>query len=183
MRRTRSHSPRTSAADSAAQSAGFAIVELCITCTLLLIVLGVIYAALDGVMKSEAYSSDRTAALDDMRLTLNRMTRELRQASAVDEAASTSSRIEFDSYGGGSSRHVVYQVTGTNLTRSVNGGTAVSVLRRIVSPDIFVYVNAPPVPGAQWVRINLQVHPRRTPDTVLVLDSEVNLRNRTGALS
>jgi hypothetical protein len=147
------------------------------------VVLGVIYGALDGVMKSEAYSSDRTNALDDMRLTLNRMTRELRQASAVNESVSTSSRIEFDSYGGGASRHVVYQVSGTNLTRSVNGGAAVTVLRRLVSPSVFVYVNAPPVPGAQWVRINLQVHPRRTPETVLVLDSEVNLRNRTGALS
>jgi hypothetical protein len=147
------------------------------------LVLGVIYASFDGVMKSEAYSSDRTSALDDMRLALNRMTRELRQASAVNEPVSTSSRIEFDSYGGGASRHVVYQVTGTDLTRSVNGGSATTVLRRVVSPDVFVYVDAPPVPGAQWVRINLQVHPRRTPDTVLVLDSEVNLRNRTGALS
>jgi hypothetical protein len=147
------------------------------------LVLGVIYAALDEVMRSEAYSSDRTIALDDMRLTLNQMTRELRQASAVNEPASTTSRIEFDSYGGGTQRHVVYEVTGTNLTRAVNGGSAVTVLRRLVSPDIFAYVDAPPVPGAQWVRINLQVHPRRTPDTVLVLDSEVNLRNRTGALS
>jgi hypothetical protein len=146
-------------------------------------VLAVIYATLDEVMRSEAYSADRSAALDDMRLTLNRMTRELRQASAVNEVTSTDSRIEFDSYGGGASRHVVYTVSGTNLTRSVNGGAAVRVLQRLVAPGIFTYVNAPPVPGAQWVRINLQVHPKHTPETVLVLDSEVNLRNRTGALS
>jgi hypothetical protein len=183
MPRTRSRSRRTSAADPTNPSAGFSIIEQVITCALLLIVLGVIYAALDGVMKSEAYSSDRTTALDDMRITLNRMTRELRQASAVDEPASTASRIEFDSYGGGASRHVVYQVSGTDLTRSVNGGSAVTVLRGLAAPQIFTYVSAPPVPGAQWVRINLQVHPERTPETVLVLDSEVNLRNRTGALS
>jgi type II secretory pathway component PulJ len=147
------------------------------------VVLGVIYGALDSALTSEAFSTDRTAALDDMRLTLNQMTRELRQATAVDEPASTSSRIEFDTYGGGAPRHVVYQVSGTNLTRTVNSGTAVTVLRRLATPQIFTYVSAPPVPGAQWVRINLQVHPQRTPDTVLVLDSEVNLRNRTGALS
>jgi hypothetical protein len=149
----------------------------------LLVVLGVIYAALDSALTSEAFSTDRTAALDDMRVTLNQMTRELRQATAVDEPTSTSSRVAFDTYGDGAPRHVVYEVSGTDLTRSVNGGSAVTVLRRLATPQIFTYVSAPPVPGAQWVRINLQVHPRRTPDTVLVLDSEVNLRNRTGALS
>jgi hypothetical protein len=148
-----------------------------------LIVLGVIYASLDEVTKSEAYSADRTQSLDDMRITLNRMTRELRQASAVNESTSTGSRNEFDTYGGGSTRHVVYNVAGSSLTRAVNGGTPTTVLRGLSSPNLFVYVAAPPIPGAQWVRVNLQVRPKRTPDTVLILDSEVNLRNRTGALS
>lgn len=183
MRPTRSHFQRTSAADTDSGSAGFTIVELVITCSLLLIVLGVIFSALDAVTKSEAYSSDRTAALDEMRITLNRMTRELRQASWVDEGTSTASRIEFDTYGSGTPRHVVYNVAGPDLTRTVDGGTAVTILGDLASPSLFVYVTAPPIPGAQWVHINLQVRPKRSPETVLVLDSEVNLRNRTGAVT
>jgi type II secretory pathway component PulJ len=183
MRRTRSRFRRTSAAERGRSCAGFTIVELAITCALLMVVLGVLFNTIDGVIRSEAYTADRTAALDNMRITLNRMTRELRQASSVAETASTASRIEFDTYGTSGPRHVVYEATGTSLTRSLNGGSAVTVLTGVASTNLFTYVNAPPVPGAQWVRINLQVRPKRSPETILVLDSEVNLRNRTGALT
>lgn len=148
-----------------------------------MLILAVIFASLEQVVKSEAYSADRTASIDAMRLTLNRMTRELRQASSVDGVTSTPSRIEFDTYAGGSPRHVVYDASGTTLTRKLGSGNAVTVLTGLASTNLFTYVSAPPVPGAQWVQINLQVRPKRSPDTVLVLDSEVNLRNRTGALT
>jgi hypothetical protein len=148
-----------------------------------MLVLGVLFTSLDGVVKSEAYTADRTASLATMRVTLNVMTRELRQASSVNEATSTASRIEFDTYGNGVPRHVVYDATGTTLTRTVNGGTAVTALTGLATTSLFSYVTAPPVPGAQWVHINLQVRPKKSPETVLVLDSEVNLRNRTGALT
>jgi hypothetical protein len=159
------------------------VLELAITCALLMLVLGVPFTSLDSVVKSEAYTADRTASLGTMRVTLNQLTRELRQASSVDETTSTESRIEFDTYGSGGERHVVYDATGTTLTRTVNSGTPVTVLTGLDSTALFSYVTAPPVPGAQWVHINLRVRPKKTPETVLVLDSEVNLRNRTGALT
>lgn len=154
-----------------------------ITCGLMLLVLGVIYASLDEVVKADSYTADRTASLDDMRVALNRMTREIRQASNVDETTSTPSRIEFDTYGPTGPRHVVYTATGTVLTRQVGGGSAIPVLTGLASTSVFTYVIAPPVPEAQWVQIKFQVRPKLAPDTVLVLDSEVNLRNRTGALT
>jgi type II secretory pathway component PulJ len=159
------------------------VIELVITCSLLLIVLGVIFSALDDVMNVQAYDAERTNSLDAMRLTLNTMTRELRQASSINETTSTPSHIDFQSYGRTGSRHVVYDASGTTLTRQVNGGTPVTVLRGLASTGVFTYVTAPPVPGAQWVQINVQVRPKHSPDTILVLDSEVNLRNRTGALT
>jgi hypothetical protein len=183
MRPTRSRCPRTSAADSDGRSGGFTLIELVITCTLLLLVIGVILGALDQVMKTEAYTADRTDSLDAMRVTLNRMTREIRQASNVNEVTSTPSRIEFDTYISGGTRHVTYDATGTDLTRQLGTGTPSKVLGGLESTDLFTYVDAPPVPGAQWVRISLQVRPAHTPDTVLILDSEINLRNRTGALT
>ena len=183
MRRTPSPFRRTSAPDAGSRSAGFSLIELAITCALLLLVVGVILSSLEEVMKAEAYTADRTSSLDSMRLTLNRMTRELRQASSVNETTSTPSRIEFDTYGPEGTRHVVYDVSGTALTRSIDSGPAVNVLVGVASSSVFTYVTAPPVPGAQWVRISLAMRPSRTPDTVLILDSEVNLRNRTGALT
>jgi hypothetical protein len=154
-----------------------------IACGLLLLVLGVIFDSLDNVVKAESYTSDRTTSLDAMRLTLNRMTREIRQASSVDATISGPSYIAFDTYSGGGTRHVVYSAAGTILTRQVNAGNPISILTGLASPSLFTYVTAPPVPGAQWVQINLQVRPQRSPDTILVLDSEINLRNRTGASS
>jgi Tfp pilus assembly protein PilW len=183
MRRTRSHSRRTSAAERGRGAAGNTIVELAITCSLLLVVLGVIYSSLENVMKAEAFENDRSTSLDTMRTVLNRMTRELRQASTVDETTSTPSHISFVSYAGGATHRFVYNATGTTLTRQVDGGATLTVVTGLASTSLFTYVIAPPVPGAQWVQINLQVRPRNTPDTVLVLDSEVNLRNRTSALS
>lgn len=182
MPRTRSVSRRTSAAERGRASDGHTIIELAITCSLLLIVLGVIFGALDNVMNVQAYDSERTNSLDAMRLTLNTMTRELRQATSIDETASTASHVDFESYGRTGARRVVYNASGTVLTRQVNGGPAVTVLTGLASTNLFTYVTAPPVPGAQWVQINVQVRPKHSPNTVLVLDSEVNLRNRTGAL-
>ena len=148
-----------------------------------MVVLIVLYGALDSVVRSQAYTADRTESLGTMRVTLNVMTRELRQASSVNETTSTPSRIEFDTYGAEGSRHVVYTAGGTTLTRAVDGGAAITVLTGLASTNLFAYVTAPPVPGAQWVHINLRVRPKFAPETILVLDSEVNLRNRTGALT
>lgn len=181
MPQTPSRSPRTSAADGG--DGGFTLVELLITVGLLMLILGVIFASLEQVVTAEAYSSDRSASLDSMRLTLNRMTRELRQASSVDDTTSTASHLEFDTYVQGTSQRVVYDASGTTLTRKVGPGNAVPVQTGLASTSLFTYVSAPPVPGAQWVQIYLQVRPKRSPETILVLDSEVNLRNRTGALT
>jgi hypothetical protein len=151
-------------------------------CALLLVVFGVIYEALDNVVQAETYATDRTDSLDSMRLGLNEMTRELRQAAGVDDT-STASQIDFETYSSGAAEHVTYRAVGTTLTRQAGANAPVPVLQGLASTSVFTYVTAPPVPGAQWVRINLQVRPKRTPDTVLVLDSEVNLRNRTEASS
>lgn len=179
MQPTRFPSQNISAANDHGRSGGFTIIELIITSALLMLILGVIFGSLEEVVKAEAYTSDRTASIDSMRVMLNRMTREVRQATSLDEATSTATRIEFDTYGNGVARHVVYVATGTTLTRQIDDGTAVPVLTGLATTTMFTYVSAPPVPGAQWVQINVQVRPKRSPDTILILDSEVNLRNRT----
>jgi type II secretory pathway component PulJ len=157
---------------------GFTLIELLITVSLLMVVGVVILQTLDSVTRSQAYQADRTESLDSMRLVLNTMTKELRQATAVDDAASTASHVSFTTYVHGVSRRVQYTASAGTLTRRLDAGASITVQTGLATDSIFSYQSAPPVTGAQWVKIVLQVKPRRDPETVLVLDSEVNLRNR-----
>ena len=113
-----------------------------------------------------------------MRLTLNRLTHEVRQAIDVSTSSPPSYRLQYLWWRHPDARHLRRQRD--DLDAQVNGGTATPVQDQLASTDLFAYENAPPMPGAQWVKIELRVHPKRSPDTMLVLDSEVNLSNRTG---
>jgi len=163
---------------TARRSDGFTLIELLITVSLLMVVGVVLIQTLDTFTRSQAYQADRTQSLDSMRLVLNGMTKELRQATAVDDANSTASHISFTTYIKGVTHTITYDATGTTLQRRLVAGAWIPIQTGLATTSIFTYQSAPPVPGAQWVRIVLQVKPKRDPETTLVLDSEVNLRNR-----
>lgn len=170
---------------------GFTVIELMITIALLGIVLAVVLESLFSVMNAQAYQDDRTSNLDAMRTTLNQMTKLLRQGTDV-TTGSNGTHLEFDTYIGATPTHVVYSLdqTGTQLREQVGTGSSVTVQRNLVpnppSP-LFCYTDQSSVcgpsggPTTQWVQIALQIHPARSPNTVLELDSQVNLRNRTAA--
>jgi prepilin-type N-terminal cleavage/methylation domain-containing protein len=170
---------------------GFSLVELLITIALLGVVLTVVFDALGSVTNSEAYQTDRTTNLDNMRTTLNQLTKQLRQGVDV-TPGSNATRLEFDTYVGGTPTHILYTLggTGTQLLEKIGAGATVTVLRNLVANPpvpLFCYTDASAVCGSaggaatQWVQIALQVHPARSPNTTLELDSQVNLRNRTAA--
>lgn len=169
-----------------------------ITSALLMVVVLAAFNSFDTVSRSQAYQADRTQNLDDMRGALNRMTRELRQATSVTQPASTpSSTLTYVTYVNGVSTTIVYAATGTydptthlctavascTLTRKVGAGNAFAVLKRLTNDQIFTPVSATDVTGIQWVEIAISVSPVKSPDTVLTLESKVNLRNRTAALT
>jgi prepilin-type N-terminal cleavage/methylation domain-containing protein len=162
----------------ARRSDGFTLIELLITVSLLAIIGLVLIQTLNAFTRAEAYQADRTQSLDSMRLVLNGMTKELRQATAVDDANSTASHIVFTTYVRGVPRTITYDAGTGVLKRRLDAGAWITVQTGLATTSIFSYQSAPPVPGAQWVRIILQVKPKRDPETTLVLDSEVNLRNR-----
>ena len=159
------------------------LIELLIASTLLLVVLLVTFQALETTSKSQAYQSNRSDTLDEMRNVLSRMTKDLRQATSIDEAASSASTVTFTTYVNDVSTEVVYTASGTTLTRKVGTDNAVTILTHLASTSIFGYNPALGGSGVQWVDINLSVSPKGYPTTTLVLDSEVNLRNRTSALT
>jgi hypothetical protein len=156
------------------------------------------FDSFDTVSRSQAYQADRSLTLDDMRGVLNRMTRELRQATSVTgQSDVTSGTLTYTTYINDVSTSVTYTATGTydpsthlctslttcTLTRQVGTGTAFSVLTRLTNSNIFTPRSAFAVTGIQWVEIDLTVNPIKSPDTTLELQSKVNLRNRTATLT
>lgn len=159
------------------------IVELMITSAILLVVLLATLSSFESVSNAQAYQADRSKTIDAMRGVLNRLTKDLRQASTVNEDLSTASSITFTTSINGVNTQIVYTASGTTLTQKVGSGTAFTVLTGLATTNVFTYVSAGSVTGVQWVEMSLQVTPARLPTTTLVLDSEVNLRNRTSALT
>ena len=120
------------------------------------------------------------------------MTKELRQATSVTQPASTpSSTLTYVTYVNGTPTTVTYTVTGTcsparRRARSPARSAPAppyTVLKRLTSANVFTPTSATDVTGIQWVEIDLSVTPLKSPNTTLTLQSKVNLRNRTAALT
>lgn len=169
---------RISARDGSVEG-GFTLIELMLTIFLLLIVVGSLVAVFESVQRSSAFVEERSQTLDRMRLAVDVMTKEIRQASVVDPA-STASRLEMTTYVLDVEKTIVFEVTGENLTRSVDGGPPATIQENVNSSTLFSYTKD--VGGVvQLVAVNLQVHPIRKPNTIVELESEVRLRNKVVA--
>ncbi|HEX5614817.1 MAG TPA: prepilin-type N-terminal cleavage/methylation domain-containing protein [Acidimicrobiia bacterium] len=174
MRLLKSRSPRTSAADASRRERGTTLVEVMVTLSLLVVVSAALLSSMNSIQKSESYSRGRSTTLDAMRLVTSKMTKEIRQGEIV-RAPTDGGRLELVTYINGASRTVTYQVSGTELTRKVDSGTAAVVLEGLVDPSIFSYTPSADFP--ELVTIHLQVQPPNLPDTVIPLVSNVRLRN------
>lgn len=149
------------------------------TVALLLVVLGGLLTVFESVQRSAAFVQERSETLDEMRIALDQMTKEIRQAEEVKAATSTASRLEMTTYILGVQKTVVYAVTGQTLTKSVGGSGTAPIQTHVAAPSIFTYTTD--TAGViQLVSLNLQVHPERRPDTTIILTSEARLRNEAG---
>ena len=146
--------------------------------TLLAVVIGSMLGVFESVQRSTAFVQNRSEALDSMRLAVDEMTKDIRQATSI-AANSTSNYIDMTTYVLGVSKEIVYQASGTTLTRKVGTGTAVTIQTRLTSTDLFAYTDS--VSDVSLVGLTLSVNPLNRPDTTLVLTSEVRLRNRSTA--
>ena len=169
MRRTRSRCRRTNAAER-----GFTLVELTITVTLLVVIITMFAEALTSSQRTDSFAEDRSQTLDALQTTMDRVTKDTRQATSID-ASSTASRLDMQTYVKGSVATVIYQISGTVLTRSINGGAAIILITNLASPSLFTY--EPSSTSAQVITILLQATPKHSPNTTVQLTSEVRLRN------
>jgi prepilin-type N-terminal cleavage/methylation domain-containing protein len=166
----------TRTAESQREELGYTLVEMMIVSAIFAIVITLIFGTLTSVQKSEAYTRDRTLAVQSLRDSMDRMTRELRQATNIVPTPSDS-HIEFDTYDLGKPVHITYDATGTTLTRQVGTGTPAPLLKSVVSTSVFAYT--PDANTTTAVDIDLQLKPRNLPNTIVELRSDVQLRNLT----
>jgi prepilin-type N-terminal cleavage/methylation domain-containing protein len=152
---------------------GYTLVEVMIVSALFLLVMGIVFSMLVSSQRSEALERGRGQTLDDMTVTMDRMTKDLRQATSV-IGTPTASHIEMMTYDNGVQVDVVYDANGTRLTRTTNGKTSL-VQNGLANTQLFTYI--PSITTAQDVQISLIVAPPNLPSTTVTLDGEVHLRN------
>ena len=163
---------------SAREDGGFTLLELVFSVSILLVVLASILGIFQVVQRQSAYVKDRSETLDSMRIAVDRMTKEIRQARVVTpDGTAPATRFEMTTFLVGTEAEIEYAVVGDTLTRSVNGGTADVIQDDLASTNLFTYTSDT-AGVVQVVSFTLEVHPPRNPDTTLVLTSEVRLRNK-----
>ena len=149
------------------------------TVALLAIVMGGLLTVFESVQRSATFVQERSETLDEMRIALDQMTKEIRQAEEV-QSTSTASKLEMTSYVLGVKKTIVYQLTGETLTRKVDSAAAAPIQTNVISTALFSYTTD--AAGViQLVKLDLEVHPERRPETTILLTSEVRLRNKVAA--
>lgn len=160
---------------SARNEGGFTLIEQMVVMFVMGIVIAGVLAVFTSVQKNTVRQTARAQAVDELRLVMDRLTRETRQASVI-RTTSGPSLLDMDTYVNGVAHRVTYTASGTNLTRAVDGGTALTVLQRLVSTSLFTYT---PVRAPTGIEVALRIRPEHFQvDTATVsLSSEVKLRN------
>lgn len=159
-----------------AREEGVTLIELVTVTGLLLLVMTTIVSLLTTVQRSQARHASRAHTNDITRIAMERITKEIRQASAVASGA-TASHLQITTYVNGTSTTVTYDAVGMQLTR-VSGGTTQVLIDRLTSTNVFTYDPSATVPTT--IQISLRVQPESfvtDANSTVELDSEVKLRN------
>lgn len=170
MRPIRFRSPRTSAPD-----AGFTIIEVAVTTSILMVVIVSLLGVFISAQRSQAYVADRAQTLDDLRIAMDRLTKELRQATVVASGA-TATSISVQTYIAGATETIGWAKTGETLYRTDDWGGNIPLLAPVTNSDIFTY--SPSADEPLVITVRLETRPRSSPDILLELTSEVRLRNQ-----
>lgn len=172
MRPMRSPLRRTSARED-----GFTLVETVAASVVGILVLTTVLSVFLSAQRSENFQQGRAQGLDEIRLAMERMTKEIRQVQTV-RAGSSASVLDVDTFVEGTATHVIYRVTGTDLTRT-EGSSTITLVTQLIGSSMFTYTPSATSPSVITVTIRSRPTPN-APETTLVLTSEIKLRNAGG---
>lgn len=169
--------------------AGMTLVEMVVAITLFMLILGAALSALDSGTNAERGQQARHDALLELRQAMTQLTKELRQATAIDPD-STNRLLEIDTLVSGVPTHVIYEQVGTDtlhLERRVGASAQTLVTNMVPTDPAFCYsydsltetcidAGRPP-PIATAIRITLAKDPEFNPGEPVTLATDVQLRN------
>ena len=168
--------------------AGFTLVELLVATMLGLVVIGAAVTAFTASIQTQPSISSRASQVQQARVAMERITRELRQGQGWGSGTSNPSQLSVVTYSAdcGATRpcEVTYSCTAGTCTRRVGQGQAVQVVTGLATSDVFSYqsVNSPPVaaptPTTDYVNITLPF-PAESGDDAITLQDGVELRNHS----
>lgn len=178
------------------RESGYTLVELLIGITMMLIVVGAGFTLLQIVMRSEPEIRAVNSSIQDGQIAAERMTRELRQAFAVNSA--TPNSVSVDTYlqqstscagPGGTAEtarecRVVYTCGSGSCTRTVsevNGAApaTATAVTGLTNSNVFSYSPSATAPTAITLTLQLAGD---APDDAITISDGVVLRNVSGAL-
>lgn len=166
---------------------GFTLIELLIATALGLVVIGGALTVFIGGVRSEPRAASKAAALEEARVTTDRITRELRQGREVSVAGPSElailTYVKQASCGGAAASTsipclVTYRCAGETCTRTVaapgggESGPAVQVAEGLASPEVFSY--SPSAAEPSYVGVSFSFATDGEPVT---LEDGVALRN------
>jgi Tfp pilus assembly protein PilW len=169
------------------EEGGLTLIELLVAATLGLVVVGGAMTVFIGVIRSEPRTTSKVTAIQDARVTVDRITRELRQG--LDTPTTSPSQLAIVTYvkaatcgGAGASSSIVCRVTYncsagacTRVVSQPNGsapGPATRVVSGLASSSVFTYL--PSAADPTYVGVNLALETGGAPVT---LGDGVALRN------
>lgn len=136
------------------REAGFTMIELLVASAVGLVVIGTLVMVMTSVIRAQPAQQERAAQIQDARVMLERMVRELRQGKPVTGATSNSAQVTVDSYtragcnGGAPTAlaqlcRITYACTGgastATCTRRAGTGPVATALTGLESADVFSY--------------------------------------------
>lgn len=161
---------------TSAPEEGFTLLELVITTALLLLVVSSMLTFFVSVQRTTTRQEQRSHTTDDVRLAMDRITKEVRQAQTI-RTGSGASVLDMDTYVNGVAKHIVYTASGTSLTRTIDGVTQ-TLLTRLSSISPFTYTPSVTAPTLVGVTIQSRTQTSTAEAAVVSLTSDVRLRNR-----
>lgn len=144
-----------------------------VTVSIFSIVLASLLGVFVSVQRSQAFVTDRSESMDALRIAMDRLSKEVRQATSVTAQSPTS--MSMSTFVSGSAESVTWSVASGTLSRTNEWGQAATILKDVTNSDIFTYTPATGAPLVVTVR--LEMRPRQSPDILLELTSEIRLRN------
>lgn len=157
---------------------GVSLVELLSATLIMGLVTASMLTFFATIQRTAARESSRSETTDALRVAMDRMTKDIRQATFIRPGAAAS-YLDMDTFINGVSHRVTYDAgAGNRLTRSIDGGGEVILVERLQTTALFSFAPNTVTPSVITVTIVSRPETFARDQADVTLTSEVKLRNR-----